>query len=460
MSGLFPEIHWDDGLLLRPQHLQAFQRHCQGLLSQLALARPFGFGVRRLQIREDSIGNFVFEIAACEIVMPDGSVVVAGETALLPPLEFRHLELDAPQLDVWLAIPLLAPNAPNVERGDGAEGRTGRRFVLATLDVPDENTGGRSQPVGVKQLNGRIFIGQRPPPGHVTLKIAELKKTVSEGAEGRTYALSRTFVPASLRIEASPVLHGIVKDVRDRVAEKNAELLGHLRGRRDLLTGESAERPETLLKLQATNAILPVLRQLAAQDEMHPFDVFMVLCRLVGDLAIFSDTWEPPRLAVYKHTEPYEAYADLRRTVLELLEAAVQTGIERVPFAVRDKDLGILEAELPPAFFKRGAVLLLGIETPRTLEQLAPLFTNGRTVLAAPSEISMVRRARIDGVPCRPDPQLHPSLKDRPGIVFLRVRPEGDFWPAVEPSGKLSLAGEAVDASARFFVYCVGAAGA
>ncbi|MCB9897632.1 MAG: type VI secretion system baseplate subunit TssK [Planctomycetes bacterium] len=460
MPGLFPEIHWDDGLLLRPQHLQAFQRHCQGLVSQLTLARPFGFGVRRLEIREDSIGNFVFEVAACEIVMPDGSLVVAGETATLPPLEFRHLESDAPRLDVWLAIPLLVPNAPNVEQPDGgSEGSAGRRFVLDAVDVPDENTGGRAQSVGVKRLNVRLFVGQRPPQGHVTLKIAELEKRVSEGTEGRTYTLSKAFVPACLRIEASPVLHRVVKDVRDRVEEKNAELLGHLRGRRDLLTGESAERPETLLKLQATNAILPVLRQLAAQDEMHPFDVFMVLCRLVGDLAIFGDTWEPPKLSVYKHTEPATAFADLRAVVLDLLEAAVQTGIERREFAVKDAELGILEAELPPAFLKKGATLLLGLETKRSLDEVAPMFTNGRTVLSAPEEISMVRRARIDGVPCRPDPALHPSLKDRPGIVFLRIRPEGDFWPAVGPSGRLSLAGEAVDGSTRFYVYCVGGAG-
>jgi len=111
MGGMLPEIHWDDGLLLRPQHLQAFQRHCQQLMAQLALARPFGFGVRRLEIREESIPNFVLEVAACELVMPDGSIVVAGETAVIPPLEFRHLELDAPRLDVWLAVPLLAANA-------------------------------------------------------------------------------------------------------------------------------------------------------------------------------------------------------------------------------------------------------------------------------------------------------------------------------------------------------------
>ena len=75
MPDLLPEIHWDDGLLLRPQHLQAFQRHCVGLVSQLSLSRTFGYGVRRLKIREESIGNWIFEVNACDLVMPDGSVI-------------------------------------------------------------------------------------------------------------------------------------------------------------------------------------------------------------------------------------------------------------------------------------------------------------------------------------------------------------------------------------------------
>ena len=89
---LTPEIHWEDGGLLRPQHLQAFQRHCHGLISQLALTRSFGYGVRNLRIREQSVTNWVIEIESCEVLLPDGSIVVAGETARLSPENFRYRE--------------------------------------------------------------------------------------------------------------------------------------------------------------------------------------------------------------------------------------------------------------------------------------------------------------------------------------------------------------------------------
>lgn len=457
MASLLPEIHWEDGGLLRPQHLQAFQRHCQGLVSQLALTRAFGYGVRQLRIREESIGNWIFEVESCEAVMPDGAIVVAGETANIPPCEFKHLELDAPMLDVWLAVPLLDPGAPNVGTGEDA-GDQGRRFVIQPLDVTDENTGLNPQLIGTKRLNVRVFVGQRPPVDHATLKIAELKKVITEGEEGRRYELARTFVPACLSIDAAPQLHSIVKDVLDRVEEKNGELLNHLRGQRDLLTGESMERPETLIKLQATNAVLPVLRQLSGQPEMHPFDVYIRLCRLVGDLAIFGDDWEPPRMVLYDHADPLKAFQDFRRVALHLLERAVDTAIERTPFVVGTA-AGTWQVEIPEHYLTPGVDLFLGIETDAQPDEMAPLFKEGRTVLASPDELPIVRRARIEGVPCRLDPHLHPSLRDRDGLVFLTLHQSGDFWSSVADSRVLCLAGEAAGQDVRFYLYAAGLKG-
>jgi type VI secretion system protein ImpJ len=224
----------------------------------------------------------------------------------------------------------------------------------------------------------------------------------------------------------------------------------------DLLTGESMERPDTLLKLQATNSVLPVLRQLAGQPEMHPFEVYLQLCRLVGDLAIFGDAWEPPRLVIYEHTDPLKAFSDVKRVVLELLEQAVDTTVERVPFE-KTPTAGVWEAEIPEHFLAEGVDILLGVETDLQIEEVAPLFAKGRTVLASPSDLLEVRRRRIEGVPCRRDPRIHPSLRDREGLAFLRIDRDRDFWPSVEQSRKLQLAREAAATELNsFYLYALG----
>jgi type VI secretion system protein ImpJ len=448
MPAYVPEIRWEDGLLLRPHHLQAFQRHCQGLIAQLALTRTFGYGVRQLEIRRESIGNWVLEILRCELVLSDGTLVIAGETAAIPPLEFRHLELDAPSLEVWLGVPFLENRASNVWAGG--------RFQVERMAFADENTGQNPQEIGIKKLNGRLFVGQRPPQRHATLKIAELRKVVEEGSEGRRYELSPDYVPASLSLEASPRLHGVLKDVLHKVEEKNEELLGHLRGRRDLLTGESMDRPETLLKLQATNSILPVLRQITAQPEMHPYDVYLQLCRLIGDLAIFSEDWRPPKLAFYEHDDPLRAFLDFKRVALALLAAAVDTTVERRPFEVTQEKPKVLEASIPDAFLAEGVRLYLGIETTAPATEIAVQFSTGVAVLAAPDEIREVRNRRIVAVPAVVDANLHPSLRDRTGIVFLRIHADGPFWDDVREKKRIAVAGEAAEGEARFFLYGTG----
>lgn len=402
MPRISPEVVWEDGLLLKPHHLQAMQRHCTDLAAYLVNTRTFGYGVRTLEIRKESVANWVLELGACDLVMPDGTVVVNGETAVIQPLEFRHLQHDAPTLEVWLAVPFASENTPSLadenQGGAADSGQTTRRYFAGTLDHKDENTGGESEQIRVRRLNGRIFVGSRPPEGYATLKIGELQKVVTDEEGGRRYELSERYAPACLRLDAAPALHALVKDMLDRLEAKNAELLGHLRGDRSLHTGDSLQTPATLLKLQATNGVLPLLRQIAAQPAMHPFDVYLALCRLAGDLAIVSDQWDPPKLVIYDHDDPLRAFTDLKTKWLQLLEKAVESRIDKRHFEPSADQEGVLVAEIPDQFLEEGVELFLGVKTDLPLQEIGPIFSGARTVLAAPENITLVRHRRIPGM--------------------------------------------------------------
>ncbi len=456
-----PEVHWEDGLLLRPHHLQALQSHCRSLNAYLGASRPFTWGVRRLELRAEAIGNGVLDLAACDLMMPDGTVVVAGQTARVVPLEFQNLGLTDSTLPVWLGIPLANPQGPNVEEHDGQGAATqGRRYLAQRLDLRDENTGANSQSIGLKLLNAQLFLGLRPPAGFQSLQIGLLKKVIEEGEEGRRYRLSGAFVPASLSMESSPALHRVLSDILHQVEEKNEQLHEHLEGRRDLLTADTAERPGTLLKLQATNSVLPVLRQVVAQPELHPFDVYLHLCRLIGELALFAEDWRVPLFRPYEHADPLACFADVKRVVLQLLSAAVETGIQRVPFELADPEKRLFQAAIPERFLSEGVVLALGVKTTRAEGEVAGWFSQGRTVLAGPRAIAGVLKARIEGITCAPDPALHPGLKDRKGFAFLTLARDGELWTEVRSARRLALAGEAARSDdARFYLYAVGVRG-
>ncbi|MFQ5506257.1 MAG: type VI secretion system baseplate subunit TssK, partial [Planctomycetota bacterium] len=236
MSRAIPGVLWEEGQMLLPQHLQAAQNHYQELVSQLTLGRTYSYGVKSMQIREASIGNWAFEVPSCEIVMPDGTYLVAGETAEIAPVEFRQLQTEGSTLEVWLGIPFFTSSGPNLLDGSSSEeatGAFGRRYIAASMELRDENSGGNPQEIRCRKLNARIFVGRRPEQGYTTLKIAELKKVNVEGDDGRVYALSEQFVPASLSLEAAPRLFRIVRDLLDILEEKNEEL-HHQLGREDM----------------------------------------------------------------------------------------------------------------------------------------------------------------------------------------------------------------------------------
>lgn len=440
MPEMIPEILWEEGMLLRPQHMQAFQRHCVGLVHHQIRTQPFFFGVQSLSILKEAIANWTFEMTSCELVMPDGSIVVKDKTAVIDPVEFRHLKTDAPRLEVWLAVPFHSDSGKNVQwsgdEGASPGGSAGVRYFADVITRMDENIGGNPREIEVKRFNARIFVGSRPPQGQATLKIAELKKVVSGDEGGSRYELSADYVPACLSMEASPTLNGIVKDLLHRLEEKNHELLSNLRHRRDLLVGESPET-EVLIKLQATNGVLPVLRQLAGQAAMHPYQVYLQLTRLIGDLAIFSENWEPPVLILYDHENPLNAFQDLKGRWLALLEKAIETGVSKMPFQKSSLLDDAVEVELPPAYFAHDAELYLSVITKEDQAEVERSLAMAR--LTAPDELEDCRRKRTAGIPCRREPNLHPALRQRDGQVFMRIETTGEMWEAVGRAKRLAL---------------------
>ncbi len=443
MTTFMPELLWHDGLLLRPHHLQGLQRHCHSLLARAATARPFAYGVRRLAIREAAVPDFVLRLEACDVVMPDGTPLVVGENAVCLPLEFRHLAQDSPVLDVFLGVAFLhdghANVAPPVEAGTPV---APRRYQQSQLCIRDENTGDNPREVDTRLLQARLFVGNRPPQGFQTIKIAELRKILDEGQPGSRYELSPTYVPPSTSIGASRLLQGIVRELGEKLEEKHGVLLDRLRGRSDLLHGEGNDRLDRMLQLQATNGVLPLLRQLVAQPELHPFDVYLHLTRLVGDLGLFAADWAPPALVVYDHDDPACAFRDLRAKWIALLDGAVSTDVRKVKFAASDAPHGGFEVGLAPELLADGVRFFLGLETDVDIVEIEGMFRAGRSVLAAPSDVLAIRRARTDGLTCDRS-RSHAALRDRAGLVFLAVDRDDELGTNVVKEKRLALLGEA-----------------
>ena len=70
-------VFWEHGVFLQPQHFQLeYIQNVRRAAAAMALLNPYLWGVRRLEVNENSIANGVFEVVSMETlsVMTMGSM--------------------------------------------------------------------------------------------------------------------------------------------------------------------------------------------------------------------------------------------------------------------------------------------------------------------------------------------------------------------------------------------------
>src|SRR2546426_3112142 len=157
-----PQIHWHEGLFLRPHHLQTMQHH---LLEQVAIERrlawAYPYGVIEAQISADEIKNSCIRFEKLHVVMEkSGLEVRVPETADLPSLDIKNAFASSTgSFTVYLGVPFWSAersNAIDPERGDDL--RTRKIYRVQSINRPDENTGENVQPLLVRRINARLLL--------------------------------------------------------------------------------------------------------------------------------------------------------------------------------------------------------------------------------------------------------------------------------------------------------------
>ena len=74
-------VFWEHGVFLQPQHFQLeYIQNVRRAAAAMALLNPYLWGVRRLEVNENSIANGVFEVVSMELLLPSGEWVSCPAT--------------------------------------------------------------------------------------------------------------------------------------------------------------------------------------------------------------------------------------------------------------------------------------------------------------------------------------------------------------------------------------------
>lgn len=168
-----------------------------------------------------------------------------------------------------------------------------------------------------------------------------------------------------LAIQAHAGLSAIIRSLSDQIEAKDKILAKEAREHHMLFTDGVAANMEHLLKVHVLNEVRAHLKALLQCPLLHPYDVFVVLSRLIGHLSVFHDELVPSSLPSYDHDRPGLGFEQLHRRIVILLDAMRPVSYVERKFS-RKKDARNregLEVELDRSWIDESLEMFVGLQS-------------------------------------------------------------------------------------------------
>jgi type VI secretion system protein ImpJ len=432
-------VHWHEGMFLRPHHFQAAQRH---LAHRAHLDEKwdhhYDWGLRAVEIDPDALANHRFVVRSLKARLRDGTLVSVPEDGELPPLDLKDaFERDSTPT-VSLAVPTLHLGRANVATTSGGNSA---RFFTETQDLEDENTGANPQPVQVRLLRLKLLASGQDPAGYAVLPIARVEKSAE--ADG-TPQLDIAYIPPVLACDAwQPLRAGILEQLFDRIGKKQEVLAGQVVTRGIGLDSASPGDRLIVEQLRVLNEAAAQLNVLVYAQGVHPFEAYLHLARLVGQLAIFDRKVGPraPLLPNYDHDDLGGCYYRLKQYLHNMLDAVVEPEYKARPFV----GAGLrMQVHLEPSWLETGWRMFVGVKTSMSAEECVKMLTK-------PGQLDMKigSSERVDdifslggrGLQFAHAPTPPRALPSLPGLIYFQINRESqqEEWQNVRTSLTLAI---------------------
>ena len=443
-----PEVHWAEGMFLRPHHLQLAERHREELLRQeVRRLQPFFWGLLKVDIAVDQLENFTFEVRDCEVKLKDGTSLSLSSNLKLPARTFR-VELDQAggRMEVWLGIPSWRELDANAFQPGELAGGQDRRWSVEALEVLDENTGANAQVIESRRANGRFFFGKESREGYESIPIALVERA---GQGKNTPVLSSEFIPPVTELGAWPSLENLCQSVTNRLEAKHRFLVSEVLEGKLTTDAEGTTGWQPVLKLQILGSFLFLFQQLTRIPRIHPFTVYVEFCRLAGELSIFDDQSSPLRIPLYDHDDLGRCFFEITHVLERLSERIVASRYIRVEFMTRED---LLVATLSPEWLAAGTEIYLLIESPLNEGEIKGRIEVMK--IGTPADIPLLKQRRLFGLDLEMLKRVPAGLPAREDYFYFSIEKDGPYWSNLLRDRVIAIAG-GIDPKLRFALFIV-----
>lgn len=403
-------VLWHEGMLLAPHHFQQAWRRSEALLGYgLAQVGVFPWGVRRLSIDRAMLAAGSVRILALEGILPDGLAI------LHPRDDEPYLELDLAPLKAQLALAPMTVHVtvpadnPRPEPGEAKRWRS-----VEGSSVVDANTGDNQVSVPRMRPALSLAVTESPtaPPARrfVSMPIARI------GFRDDAFSLE-PYAPPRLDFPTGGELATLTRSVVQRLREKASAIADRIQGGDELPSGNMSDTLRSLI------APLPRLEGLLQVERVHPFQVYLALCDLMGSLSWLGGQPVPPTPPAYQHDDPLPAFAILRDYALKVMDR-VREGYRALRFKRQADGHFALTLEAD----RLSPTLVVGARVPPAVAPGETAEWLSKALIGSSSMMQTIGERRIRGAArLRIESADELGLTPPAGMVLFRVTADPSF---------------------------------
>ncbi len=305
-------VIWQEGMLLRPQHLQHNDRyyHQQLNRSRLLGSDAWGFLSLEVDVQYLNLGKVV--VTQASGVLPDGSLFELS--GAMEPLVLQ-VPANAAGQAIYLALPLATHHQIEARRPEQRDVLT--RYVAYETEIGDSNAGADSRcQINCARPDLRLVVGEDAnDPFYVKLQVAQVLDSTREGG----VRLDTDFVPTFIYLQGAGYVASCVKEVVSLLATRGDAIAARIQGNGTAAGAQVGD----LLMLQLINRVELTLRHYLSQPQVRPEALFRELLSVLGELSTFATDNKRAQLDVhYRHRDQGASFRGLMggiRTVLSLV---------------------------------------------------------------------------------------------------------------------------------------------
>lgn len=422
------KIVWAEGIFLSQQHFQAWDKQLERsqYLRQF-LINPFSWGIISLSIDQEALEQGRFQVLDASVLFQDGRLV-HYQGSMGAPLT---CDLDAPggdALGVYLALP-----ANNYV--DSISGYPQRSQVSGWIadyrEIEDSFDANRKREVLLAKPNLHLLTDEASLGPFLSIKVAEV---VHDGDQ--RYRLIDGYIPPVCRLSASPLLVQRLHRIVETLNAKRKQIENAREGCDGGPSGFARSDPDNHALLQNLNGILPLLKHLAGNPDLHPEQMYRLVCQVAGSFCTYHNKATIDSIPPYRHENLAQVFQKLDALLSHLLELNTTTKAGAL-LLNKETDCLLSCGNINSGLFSRETFFietLFDADDPNWINDFAR-----QVKVTARSAIETSVASALPGVRLVHTQRPPAKMATRSGCEYFRLEPRGDFWSQMIEEGSLAV---------------------